>query len=341
MMNRFLTAVFGLVLLAAEAHADVVVTPLATGPLLHASNGITNDGTNLYVTTSAASPRGSIVSVPLTGGSATQLYTYSGQPPQGTASGLGITTLGGNVFVIDPNSGPFSDAQILKAPSNGSGPVTAIYTGSSNPFPHPFLDGSGITNDGSRLYWSDEVGGFVFAINKDGSGITQVGPQRYTGGFGTEHFNAIAAFGGNLFIADSGRLGVTDPEVITIPTSGGSFTTLFAGSPFIQPVGIAVGNDTLFIADSGADAIFSLPLMGGMPTLLVSDSRFASLSGLTFFNNALYVTDSGTGTTGTIFKVDLSPVAPTVVPEPGSLVVFGAGLLGLVGFMWKRRKLIA
>jgi hypothetical protein len=80
--------------LAASARADVVVTRLVTSPLLRASNGITTDGTNLYVTTSASFPVGSVVSAPLAGGSATQVYTYSGQPQQGTASGLGITTLG-------------------------------------------------------------------------------------------------------------------------------------------------------------------------------------------------------------------------------------------------------
>jgi DNA-binding beta-propeller fold protein YncE len=185
------------------------------------------------------------------------------------------------------------------------------------------------------------VGGFVFAINSDGSGITQIGPQRYTGGFSTEHRNTIASFDGNLYIADSGRSGVTLPEVLTIPTTGGSFTTLFAGSPFIQPTGIAVGNNTIFIADDGANAIFSLPLTGGTPTLLVSDPRFASLSGLTFFNNALYVADGGTGATGTIFKVDLSPVVATAVPEPGSFLVVITGIVGLLGYGWKRRKLTA
>ncbi len=66
------------------------------------------------------------------------------------------------------------------------------------------------------------------------------------------------------------------PGVFSVPASGGTVTTVFAGDPFVSPFGIAITGDgkTLYIADSGAQnandtgSIWVVPVGGGMPTAL-------------------------------------------------------------------------
>ncbi len=141
-----LSCLAALALTGGLANAGVIVTALATDPQLSGIVGIANDGSNLFVT--KGNPGANILSVPVAGGAITPLYTYTG----GAVSPLGITVLGSSLYWIDPNSGPFTDPEILKAPKDGSGPVSRIMTGSSLGFPFGVLDGSGITTDGTRLY---------------------------------------------------------------------------------------------------------------------------------------------------------------------------------------------
>lgn len=322
---------------AAPARAAPIVTPVVTDTQLLGSFGITTSGTSLFVTTGASfTPQGRVYSVPLGGGPLTLLHAYAGTPPQGSGSPLGITALGTNLFWIDPNSGPFTDPQVLRGAAGGGGGVTAIHTGSAAGSPYGSLDGSDITNDGTRLFWADEVGGGIYQINPDGSGLGQLGADRYTSGFANEHLNTIAQSNGVLYVADSGRAGAISPQVVSIPTTGGAYTTLFAGAPFVKPTGIAVGNNTVYVADGGAGAIWSLPLTGGTPTQLVADPRFQSLGDLTFSNNALYVVDRGTGSTGTIYRVDLAAAA---VPAPATTALAGTAGLAFAAFARLRRRL--
>jgi hypothetical protein len=250
----------------------------------------------------------------------------------GLTSPNDITTIGSQLFWIDANSGPITDTQILKAPKSGGGSITAIYTGAL--VGQPIVDGSGITTDGTRLYTADEVQGRVHRLNPDGSGLTQLGGNRYGGFFDREHFNSIAVNDGIVYIADQGKSGFSDtpPRVQSIPVGGGSFSTLFTGdSATFSPNGIAVGSDTIFLTNR--NQILEMPLTGGTPTLLVSDPRFSThLAGLTFFNDALYVADGA----GAIWKVDLAQTS--AVPEPGSLTLFGIGALTLFSYGCCRQR---
>ena len=245
-------------------------------------------------------------------GSATFLYSYPGgvDPP----APYSITNTGSKLYWIDPESGPASETQILAAPKNGTGPISIVVDG-----PGP-VDGTGLTTDGAKLYAADAVQGRVFSMNLDGSNVSQLGGSRYGGFFDTEHQNSIATSGGTLFVADSGRLGVDSPQVVSIPTTGGSFTTLFAGSPFGYLSGIAVVGDTIYLADSVAKTIWDMPITGGTPQALVTDNDFGALGNLTYFNNALYVVDEAGAGGVDIWKISLSSV-----PEPGSLTLLGLG----------------
>ncbi|MFA5379264.1 MAG: PKD domain-containing protein, partial [Dehalococcoidia bacterium] len=266
---------------------------------------LVTDGVYIYYCRNQ-NDREDISRIPIEGGNVEQLYTYLNQTGEG-ANPLSLTIIGNDLFWIDPNSGPVTDTQILKAPKNGSGPITSIYTGSL--VGQPIADGSGVTTNGTTLFVVDEVKGRVYRMNPDGTDITKIGEDRYTGYFDTEHFNSIIHDDGILYVADSGMVGVIEPQAVSIPVINSSiFTPLHVGSPLIQPKGITSGNRTLFVTDPGAgNTIWSIPITGGNPNALLSGTPFIDIRGLTFFNNAIYVADYGGSTDpGSIYKVELS-----------------------------------
>lgn len=140
----------------------VTVSLLSKDPDLKAPLYIATDGVTLFVTGVNSSDTQSIFSLPIGGGKVSRLYPAF-NPNE-------ITIIGSNLFWIDPNSGPITDTQILRAPKSGAGPITAIYTGSL--VGQPIVDGVGITTDGVKLYTADEVQGRVHRLSPDGSGLT-------------------------------------------------------------------------------------------------------------------------------------------------------------------------
>jgi hypothetical protein len=297
------------------------VTPLVTN---FEGFGLGSDGSNLFFTHFSPSR---IYSVPLAGGTPTQLYSYS------TGSPFDVTALGANLFWIDPNSGPGTDTQILRAPKNGSGPITPIYTGSS--VGQPIVDGSSIATNGVLLFTADEVNGRVHRLNPDGTGLIQLGPDRYTGGFSTEHLNRITVSATTAYIADAGfsngSITIT-PKVVSIPTSGDTFTTLHAGAPFNYLSGIALdaANNTLYLSDQGPNRIWKMSTSGGPPELLLTDPRFGTLDDIEFVNGYLYLTDRGAET---VWKVDLA-----AVPEPSSFLLIGCSAAACGYYLWKKHR---
>ena len=257
------------VMFVGQAGAQTVTVISADADLVDVFT-ITTDGTHLYVGGSdsdvPSEPR--IWRIPIGGGAATRLYTGWGL---NTCCTAGLALFGNDVFWIDPNSGPVTDTEIFRAPKDGSGPITPIYTGVF--VGQPIVDGSDIATDGRKLYTADFVQGRVHSVNTDGSGITQLGPNRYGGFFDREHRNLIAEDVGVLYIGDLGQPSFRDtpPRVQSISSAGGAFTTLFLGSPFTSRGwgGIAVANTTIFLTP--CTTLLQMHVTGGTPMLLVSD----------------------------------------------------------------------
>ena len=267
---------------AGSALAQTVSLIISNDPALKVPSYLTTDGTNLILSGVGTNNTQHIFSVPLSGGAATTLY--SAYNPQQ------ITLAGSNIFWIDPNAGPIGDTEILAAPANGSGSVTTIYIGSN--VGQPIVDGSGMASDGIFLYAADEVAGTVWRMKLDGSSLTQLGPPRYTGGFGAEHLNTIAVSVGVYEVSwrwphHERRVGL--------------------GWDFIPHAGIAVGNGSIYISDAAAgNTIWQLPLAGGTPTVLVSGGVFKQIQGLCYLNGNLYVSDT---TAGAIYRITLTQPA--------------------------------
>lgn len=282
---------------------------------------IASDGSTVFVQDPST-----VYSLPSSGGTATSLYS--------TTYIFGVAVIGANVFWGDAQSGPVTDSQIFRAPKTGGGPVTAIYTGSS--VGEPIVDIMGLETDGAKLYSADAVQGRVHSLNPDGSGLTQIGPNRYGGFFAGAHQNSIAVGDGMVFIGESGIptasgcSGLCNPGVYAHSASSpsGSFSTLLAGPTFSGDGvrGIAYGDGTVFATQG--DTIYLIDPAGGLLDTL-NDSAFHDLRGLTYDDGALFVVDQFAGS-GRILRVALSGA---VVPEPATLLLTSIGMvwLALVG----------
>lgn len=302
-----LIALAALFFLAVGARGQPIVSVILTNdPSLVSPSFLTIFGKQLLVTGVGTNNMQAIFAVPTNGGPATVIYgAYNPQQ---------ITIIGTNMFWIDPNSGPVTDTQILRAPTNGSGPVTAIYTGSNEG--QPIFDGCGMTSDGHTLFASDYSFGQLFSLKPDGSSLNEVGSYQYTS---SEQLTTIAFDHGLLYSAISGNSGT--PSVTVIKTNGvGGFTNLFSGPPFVQLKGICVGNGTIYLSDpSAGNTIWQLPETGGSPTPYLSGGPFQRIQGLAFWNGTLYVADAGAGTIYKIIPPPISNLKITAQPKSQSV----------------------
>lgn len=328
--SKFATIAGALFLTMTVAAEAVPVTVLSTNAGKTFSD-IATDGSNIFVVSDATA----IFSLPGTGGGASQLYM---SPPSSSTAIYAITLIGNDLYWGDAQSGPVTDSQIFKAPKTGGGPITAIYTGVSSG--QPIVDITGLETDGTKLYTADAVQGRVHSLNPDGSGLTQLGPNRYGGFFAGAHVNSIAVGDGKVFIGESavptaaGCSGECNPGIYshTADDASGSFATLKSDPPFAgEGVRGIIFGDGLVFATQG-DTIYSI-LSDGSALNTLTDLEFHDLRGITFFGGSLYVVDEFAGN-GRVLRVDLG----TAVPLPGTLALILIGLGGIFARGYLRRE---
>jgi hypothetical protein len=312
-----------------QARAAAVTVLDSNDANLTTAAAIETDGTTLYMSGTNAANNPAVFSLPKAGGSVTQLYSHWGTS---ACCANGVTVVGPNLFWIDPNSGPVTDTQIFSAPKIGGGSSTAIYTGSL--VGQPIVDGSDIASDGSKLYTADYVQGRIDSLNTNGSGLVQLGPNRYGGFFNEENLNKITVADGTLFVADDGRAEFPDtpPRIESIPTAGAtSFTELFDGPVGTTRAwaGITSIGSVLYLTE-GSD-ILDIPMSGGIPVLFLTDPRFGTLQGITSFDDTLYVAGTDSSGKAAVFEVSLAPVL-----EPGSAILVATSVCLLI--MWRVRS---
>jgi sugar lactone lactonase YvrE len=258
---------------------------------------ITTDGANLFVRAYDTNFINYILPIALPGTNNT--FVYSNLPD---ASPVGLAWHGTNLFWIDPTNSPFSRTAIFRGDTNG-GAIAPQYNTST------ITNGSDIASDGSQLFMVDELGGSVSRLSYDFAVETAIGGSRYAGGFGSEHLNTLTVANGVVYVADSGNTAAPiSPQVVSLSTNGGSYTSIYVGTPFITPNAITIGGSALFVVDAAAtNTIWELPISGATNlTTLVSGPPFRNLQRITYLNHALYVTDNDTNNfNGTIFRVAL------------------------------------
>jgi uncharacterized repeat protein (TIGR03803 family)/autotransporter-associated beta strand protein len=291
----------------------------------HPGAGLTlsTDGTTFYTVgggVASGSPGGAVLSIPVTGGSPSILYSFTstGTATFGNRVGSGDLVLSGNtLYGTTLLGGPSNAGVVFSEPASGGTPtVLYSFTGTGNGRAQP---GPGVILSGNTLYGVAERGGssndgFIYSLPTSGGTPTTLFSFNGT----TGNLGLIPAAGltlspdGSTLYGGTALGGSTNEGVVfSEPTSGGAPTTLisFTGTGGSAP-GYGVYDKLLLIGstlygtteDGGANndgEVFSVPTTGGTPTVLYSFTGTGAdganpSGGLTTDHIVTWNTNSGT-----------------------------------------------
>lgn len=157
--------------------------------------------------------------------------------------------------------------------------------------------------------------------------------------------NVLPTAGGIAFAPNGTMYTVSRLSQQVFATVGGVTTALALSPSLSDPSAIATSSDgsTVFIADSGANAIVSAPSTGADASVLTVNvtQGLSSPNGLAVVGNTLYISDAGngrivavptTGGTGRVVAstVTLSSISGLAALQSGNLLVVDAGHGGLI-----------
>lgn len=292
----------------------------STAASFGAPQGITSDGTNLYITDISTHKIRKIVIA--TG----QVTTLAGNSSYDSVDGRkarfnqpkAITSDGANLYVADTWNNKIRKIVIA------TGAVTTLAgsgefgSADGNGTMTSFFGPNGITNDGTHLYvantYSNQIKRIVIAT---GAVSTLAGSGLFGGadGAGTAASFAypagITSDGTNLYVSDTynhkiRKILITTGEVSTLAggDSNGSADGTGTAASFNEPRGITSDGTNLFVTDSGNYNIRKIVIATGAVTTLAGSGSFGSddgtgkaasftyPAGITSDGTNLYVTDS-------------------------------------------------
>lgn len=269
-------------------------------------NGITSEGTNLYITDYVNS---TIRKMAIATGEVTTLAGSAGLSglSDGTGSSArfylpwGITTDGTNLYVADTGNNAIRKVVIA------TGVVTTLAGNvglSNNPW--------GITTDGINLYvaisGSNMIYKVVIATGKV-SVLAGNGASGSTDGSGSTALfhspSAITTDGTNLYIADSNnhiirKMVIATGEVTTLaggPGLSGSTDGIGSSARFNWPGGITTDGTNLYVVDSNNSIIRQVAIATGVVTTLAGsaglDGSIDGSGAVARFNGPLGITTDG------------------------------------------------
>lgn len=301
------------------------------GASFFAPEGITSDGTDLYV---ADTNNNTIRKVVITSGAVTTLAGSAANWGATDSAGKearfslprGITSDGTNLFVADTNNNTIRKVVIatgMVTTLAGSAGIRGAMDGKGEAA--RFNNPEGISTDGTNLFVADSLNHTIRkVVIATGAVTTLAGDPRKSGAvdgsWGTALFSiprGIATDGTNLFVADS--LNHTIRKVVI---ATGVVTTL-AGSAegwgiadgtgktarFYSPHGIVTDGTNLFVADTNNHLIRKVVIATGVVTTLAGSAgsigaadgagvaaSFFAPHGITNLGTRLFVTDTGSDT---------------------------------------------
>lgn len=306
--------------------------------------GVTTDGTNLYV---ADSGNSTIRKVVIATGETTTLAGSAGALGSTDGTGTeakfynpqGITTDGTSIYVADTYNLTIRKVVIA------SGAVTTLAgsagawgssdgTGAAARFANPY----GMTIIGTKLYVADSNNQIIRNIAIESGTVTTLagaGPGGSSDGTGASaRFffpSGITTDGTNIYVTDSNnhlirKVVIATGAVTTLagsPGTSGSFDGTGVAARFLFPSGITTDGKNIYVADTDNHLIRKVVIATGAVTTLAGSTgmagstdgtgvaaKFYQPHGITTDGTSLYVADSGNNT---IRKVAIATGAVTTL----------------------------
>jgi|APSaa5957512535_1039671.scaffolds.fasta_scaffold25329_2 large repetitive protein len=280
-----------------------------TSASFYSPQGITTDGTNLYVTNRNNLIRQIVISTVV-------VTTVAGTGSSGSANGTGtsasfdepedITTDGTNLYVADTNNHlirqiVISTGVVTTVAGTGSS-GSANGTGTSASFDQP----KGITTDGTNLYVSDTENHLIRQIVISTGVVTTVagtGSSGSANGTGTSASfgepRGITTDGTNLYVATNNNLirqiVISTGVVTTVAGTGSAGTADGTGTSasFTRPKGITTDGTNLYVADDDQSGLVrQIVISTGVVTKVSDRGVIREPKKITTDGTNLYVTDS-------------------------------------------------
>jgi uncharacterized repeat protein (TIGR03803 family) len=173
----------------------------STGSGVSPFAGLILNGNTLYGTTrdGGANNRGTVFSVPLSGGNPTVLTSFDGSNGSGAVGGL--TLIGGTLYGTTGGGGAYSDGTIFSVPLSGGNPtVLTSFNGTNGQ--GPAYGSLTLSNDGSTFYGVTKEGGAygcgtIFSIPVSGGDPTVL--ASFNGVNGSEPIGGLTLIGNTLY----------------------------------------------------------------------------------------------------------------------------------------------
>ncbi len=318
----------------------------------NSSAGLTLSGSTFYGTTGegGGSNDGTVFSLPVNGGTPTVLGSFNGS--NGRYPDTRLTLIGSTLYGATEYGGPNNDGAVFSVPVNGGTPtVLGSFNGSNGEYPQGDLTLIGSTIYGTAYFGGTCSWGTVFSLPVSGGTPTVL--TSFDGGAAVNAAYpacTLTLIGSTLYgTADSG--GAYDSGTLfSLPVSGGTPTTLlsFSGTGGKYPGGdpqsnlILIGSTfygtTVMGGAYNLGTVFEVNIDGsGYEDLFdfdVSDGRHPR--GLILSGSTLYGTtpQAGPNGYGTVYSLTIS----RQTPEPSSLALLGVGAMGLIAYVWRRRR---
>jgi hypothetical protein len=147
----------------------------------------------------------------------------------------------------------------------------------------------------------------------------------------TFYQNTQAGSGGNFFYS------TTPGGTLTLPgstaTSGG-----------VEVFSVTEAGETLafFVTSSTTNALFGTPSSTPQGLLLTGTGYFTETGVTNFDTTSATFTLNGSESTGNVFSFGgtaaASALTTTPIPEPSSLMLFGSGVIGAAGMVFRKRR---
>jgi uncharacterized repeat protein (TIGR03803 family) len=314
--------------------------------------GLTPSGSTLYGTTfsGGANGQGNVFSINTDGTGFQNLLSFTGGT-DGNGPAGNLTLSGSTLYGTTGYGGVYGDGNIFSIHTDGSGFQSLLsFSGSNGYTPTGSLTLSGSTlygTTGGRLAVSE---GTVFSIHTDGSGfqtlVTFTGGRAPAPGAGPN--GSLALSGSTLYgtTSESGPMPAGAGTIFSVNTDGTDFQNLlrFSGTEGGDPSGgLTLVGSTLYGTNQfGGDFldgdIFSINTDGtGFQNLFSFDGANGQypVGDLTLVGSTLYgtTTQGGDNGDGVVFAL--------TIPEPSTMALLAAAALGVLGYVWRRRRAAA